>query len=280
MTQHDRAITGHYVTVEGTRIYYDECGRGVPLVCIHTAGACSLEWYEFLPIMAGHGFRALAIDLPGHGKSFPVGWQPFRNMRDYAEFTWKITTAVCASDKPVITGSSLGGNMVTDIACHHSGGLRAAVILEGGAHHPMPVAADLFADLEDPHACPGWQSRMERGVLSGCFYPLAEGRSIAEFRWLHRYAPQQIQVGDLLAFGRHDVRDKLKDVRCPVLVFKGEADYFIPDEMLDEVVDGIPYGLAEKCVGRQMGHYPMTERPAALAEVLMDFFRRRGIVAV
>jgi pimeloyl-ACP methyl ester carboxylesterase len=53
-----------------------------------------------------------------------------------------------------------------------------------------------------------------------------------------------------LCFGRHDVRNKLKDVRCPVLVFKGEADYFIPDEMLDEVVEGVPDGLAEKCIER------------------------------
>ena len=119
MGQNDVEVVGHYVSVEGTRMYYDECGQGIPLVCIHTAGACSLEWYDFLRIMAHNGFRAIAVDLPGHGKSYPVKWQPFRNMRDYAAFTWKIIQAICRGEKPVVTGSSLGGNMATDIACHY-----------------------------------------------------------------------------------------------------------------------------------------------------------------
>jgi pimeloyl-ACP methyl ester carboxylesterase len=81
--------------VDGTRIYYEECGDGMPLFCVHTAGACSIEYYQFRPIMADQGFWAIAVDLPGHGKSYPVSWEPFRVMHDYAEFVWKIIEAVC-----------------------------------------------------------------------------------------------------------------------------------------------------------------------------------------
>ena len=35
-------IRGHYVKVKGTRTFYDEIGDGYPIVCIHTAGSCSL----------------------------------------------------------------------------------------------------------------------------------------------------------------------------------------------------------------------------------------------
>jgi len=240
--------------VEGTRIYYDECGQGIPLVCIHTAGGCSLQWYDFLLIMANNGFRAIAIDLPGHGKSYPVNWKPIRDMREYATFTWKIIQSISHGEKPVVAGSSIGGNMVMDFACHYSEGLRAVLMFEGGAFHQVAQPDYLFRNYEEPHSCPGYQSIHERAVLSCCYYPMAQEK-IVELRWLHRYAPQQIQVGDLLCFGKHDVRDKLKDVKCPVLAFTGEADYFVPERILDEVVNGIPNGLVEKCVGKKMGHY-------------------------
>ena len=43
-------IRGHYVKVNGTRIFYDEIGEGYPIVCVHTAGACSLaQWSGFPP---------------------------------------------------------------------------------------------------------------------------------------------------------------------------------------------------------------------------------------
>jgi pimeloyl-ACP methyl ester carboxylesterase len=278
MDQRDLEIIGHYVVVEGTRIYYDECGSGIPLICIHTAGASSLEWYEFLPIMAKNGFRTIAIDLPGHGKSYPVNWEPFREMREYAAFTWKVVRAICAGEKSVVAGSSIGGNMVLDFGCHYSEHLKAVLMFEGGAYHPLAQQGSLWRNLEDPHACPGWRGRMERGPLSSCYYPMAEGKTTVEVRWQHRYSPQEIQIGDLQCYGNHDLRNKLKDVKCPVLAFKGEADYFVFEEVLDEVVAGIPDGLAEKCIGPKMGHYPMFEKPQALADICMDFLRRRNVI--
>ncbi len=59
-------IRGHYVKVNGTRTFYDEIGDGYPIVCVHTAGACSLEYTYILPLLAERGFHAYALDLPGH----------------------------------------------------------------------------------------------------------------------------------------------------------------------------------------------------------------------
>jgi len=73
MTQPEDII-GRYINVAGTRTFYDELGPedGKPLVCIHTAGASSLEYHYILPLYAAHGFRAYALDLPGHSRSYPV----------------------------------------------------------------------------------------------------------------------------------------------------------------------------------------------------------------
>jgi len=267
-------ITGHYVMVEGTRIYYEECGKGTPLVCIHTAGACSLEFYLFLPVMARNGFRAIAIDLPGHGKSYPKDWQPFRVMREYAAFTWKVIKAICPNEKMVVTGSSIGGDMVTDMACHYSKDILAVLSLEGAAYTPTFPNVNIY---EDPHACPGWRNIMERAADASLYRPIPEGKRI-ENRWMHRYACQEIAVGDLQCWVNHDVRNKLKDVTCPYMAFKGEADYYVPEELLDATVKGIPKGLGEKVVGKKMGHYPMFEQPEALAGIFMEFLKRRKVI--
>ena len=79
-------IHGHYVKVGGTRTFYDEIGEGQPIVCVHTAGASSLEYQYILPLFAKHGFHAFALDLPGHSRSYPVDWQPHRSIHDHAEF--------------------------------------------------------------------------------------------------------------------------------------------------------------------------------------------------
>ena len=266
-------LVGRYVMVDGTRIYYEECGEGIPLVCIHTAGACSIEYYQFLPEMARRGFRAIAIDLPGHGKSYPVEWGPIRQMHTYGEFTWKVAKAICGNDKPVILGTSIGGNMTVDIACHHSKDMLAALALEGAAHTPT------FPDLriyEHPHAAPAWRDIMERAAISSLYYPVSEEK-VVETRWMHRYCSQEIAVADLECWANHDVRDRLKDIVCPTLIFKGIADYYLPDHLLQATVDGIADGLSEMIIGERMGHYPMFEQPKALAEICCDFLVRHGV---
>jgi pimeloyl-ACP methyl ester carboxylesterase len=265
-------IIGHYVSVDGTRIYYEECGEGVPLFCIHTAGACSIEYYEFLPIMAERGFRAIAVDLPGHGKSYPVNGEPFRVMHEYAEFVWQIINVVC-DDKPVVVGCSIGGNMVTDLACHHSEEMHAALALEGAAFTPTFPNVNLY---EHPHACPSWRDLMERAADASLYRPISEERR-QEVRWMHRYAPQEIATGDLQCWVNHDVRDKLDQVSCPLLIFKGEADYYLPEQLLDDTVAGVRDGLAEKVVGKEMGHYPMFEQPGKLADICLDFLTRHEV---
>jgi len=69
-------IVGRYVYVpyEGMeyRVFYEEAGDGIPLVCLHTAGTDSREWRHQLsdPEINGR-FRVIALDLPRHGKSIP-----------------------------------------------------------------------------------------------------------------------------------------------------------------------------------------------------------------
>jgi len=267
-------ITGHYVTVNRTRIYYDECGKGIPFFCIHSAGTCSLLYKYFLPIVAEGGFRGIALDLPGHGKSYPVDGDYIRVMHDYAEFVWRFIETIAGKERPVIIGCSIGGDMVLDLACHHSENLRAAVALEGAAY------TQTFAnvrELEDPHACPGWQHQMEWMSVHS-LHPTHPKEKATELRWIHRYSPQESWASDLECWVDHDVREKLKDIKCPILVARGDADFYLPEKLVRETVAGIKQGLAESKTIPNAGHYPIYERPEDTFGIIKEFLVRRKLV--
>lgn len=74
-------IVGRYVTFEtggkACRVYFEEAGAGIPLVCMHTAGADGRQYRHMMndPEITSR-YRLIAPDMPWHGKSNPpVGWQ-------------------------------------------------------------------------------------------------------------------------------------------------------------------------------------------------------------
>ena len=67
-----------FVGIDGAkhRIYVEEAGKGIPLLCLHTAGADSRQYRHLLNDTAlTERFRIIAFDLPYHGRSTPPdGW--------------------------------------------------------------------------------------------------------------------------------------------------------------------------------------------------------------
>ena len=73
-------VTGRYLRTRllgrEHRIYVEEAGRGIPLLCLHTAGSDSRQYRDLIndPTVLDR-FRVVAFDLPWHGKSSPpAGW--------------------------------------------------------------------------------------------------------------------------------------------------------------------------------------------------------------
>jgi pimeloyl-ACP methyl ester carboxylesterase len=69
-------MVGRYVHVEIDgemhRIYFEESGAGIPLVCLHTAGSDGRQWRHLLADEEfTKKFRIIAFDMPWHGKSNP-----------------------------------------------------------------------------------------------------------------------------------------------------------------------------------------------------------------
>ncbi|MFV0295973.1 MAG: alpha/beta fold hydrolase, partial [Hyphomicrobiaceae bacterium] len=135
-------IVGRYLHLQISRrphrLYIEEAGQGIPLVCLLTAGADGRQYRHILndEAITSH-FRVIAFDMPWHGKSLP----PEGFEREEYQLTTKSYTQmiidVCQAmelDKPVVMGCSIGGRIVLNLAAEHPEKFRALIGLESAAH--------------------------------------------------------------------------------------------------------------------------------------------------
>ena len=128
-------IVGRYATLtmfdRPCRVYIEEAGQGIPLLCLHTASADGRQYRHLMtdPAITEH-FRVIAFDLPWHGKSTPpVGFHD----EDYQLTTTRYTDAVLTVadalelDRPALIGCSMGGRIVLHLAAHHAERFRALI---------------------------------------------------------------------------------------------------------------------------------------------------------
>jgi pimeloyl-ACP methyl ester carboxylesterase len=187
---------------------------------------------------------------------------------------WHFIEATCGGEKPVVCGSGIGGDMTLQLACHHPDGIRAGMGFECAAR---TGSISFLSGYADPHSFPGFAALMDNASTSAMYYP-CDPLIVLESKWQHRATYQETCVADMDAWNDHDVRDHLHRIQCPIFLYKGEADYHIPDQAVLDTIDGIPHGLAEGGIAEGMGHLIMMEQPARLAEACLGFLRRRGIV--
>src|SRR5258706_8135609 len=140
-------MIGRYLRteIEGVphRLYFEEAGPkdggGIPLVCLHTAGADNRQYRHLLadPEVTSR-FRVLAFDMPWHGKSTPPdGWEKTEYRLTTASYTAAIR-AFCQAmelDKPVVMGCSIGGRIVLNLALAHAPDVRAPIPPGGAPLH-------------------------------------------------------------------------------------------------------------------------------------------------
>ncbi|HEY5623355.1 MAG TPA: alpha/beta fold hydrolase, partial [Gammaproteobacteria bacterium] len=126
-------VVGRYLNLDllgkAHRLYMEEAGTGIPLLCLHTAGSDSRQYRAVMNDAGITGiFRVIAFDMPWHGKSSPpAGWQDFEyklTSKDYTEMILTVCDAL-SLDRPVVMGCSIGGRIVLHLALEHAHRFRA-----------------------------------------------------------------------------------------------------------------------------------------------------------
>ncbi len=265
MHGHIEPITGKYVHVdimgEPCRVYFEENGQGIPLVCLHTAGSDNRQFRHLLcdPDIT-RKYRVIAFDMPWHGKSYPpVGFQN----KDYELTTERYVQTIrafCSAlglDKPVVMGCSIGGRIVLQLAHAHGDEFRALIGLEG-ADHQSPWYDTSWLNRPDVHG-----GEVCAALVSGLVAPQSPDEYRHETLWQYQQGGPGIFKGDLYFYRvDSDLRGKLGGIdtqRTPLYLLTGEYDYSCSPEDTVRTAQSIPG--AKVTVMKEVGHFPMSENP-------------------
>jgi pimeloyl-ACP methyl ester carboxylesterase len=261
-------IIGRYLslTLGGVphRVYFEEAGSGIPLVCLHTAGADGRQFRHLMndDAVTCH-FRVLAFDMPWHGKSLPPdGGADYRlTTAGYTE----MIRAFCAAldlDRPVVMGCSIGGRIVLNLAAEHAAEFRALIGLES-ADSQQSWFDTVWLDHPEVHG-----GEVCAAIVSGLMAPQSPAARREETLWMYKQGGTGVFKGDLHFYRVDgDLRAKIDRIdarRCPLYLLTGEYDYSCSPEDTQRTAARIPG--AEVTVMKELGHFPMSENP--------DQFRR------
>ena len=258
-------IIGRYlnINVDDTnyRIYVEEAGQGIPLLCLHTAGSDGRQFRHILNDQKiTKNFRVIAFDLPWHGKSNPPEGYELKDYKLTTSLYKQIIMSFCDNYKlrdPVIMGCSMGGRVVLHLALEHSNYFKAVIALEG-------------SDKLEPYYDLDWLYRpdIHGGLIQSAFVssqiaPQSPDKFRHETLWHYMQGGPGIFKGDLYFYwhdGDFDDRSGLIDTsKCPVYLLSGEYDCSCTPERTLATASRIKG--AKAVIIPDIGHFPMSENP-------------------
>jgi non-heme chloroperoxidase len=223
-------------THDGTKIFYKDWGTGQPVVFSHGWPLNADAWDDQLMLLAGNGFRAIAHDRRGHGRSS----QPYggNDMDTYADDLAAVIEALDLKNATLV-GHSTGGGEVTRYIGRH-GTRRVAKVMLLGAVPPL-----MLRTKSNPEGLPIEAfDQIRAGVandrsqfykdLSKQFYGANRQGSKVSQGVLDQFWRLSMQVGlvgayeCIKAFSETDFTEDLKKFDKPTTIIHGDDDQIVP----------------------------------------------------
>jgi pimeloyl-ACP methyl ester carboxylesterase len=234
-------------------------------VFLHGAGMDHSVWTLPGRYVAHHGGTALALDLPGHGKS---DGPALGSIADMATWVWRALDAQ-KINRAFFVGHSMGALISLEAA--RTKPERVAGLMLVGFAPRMPVHPDLLdaAKHNDPKAAEliaSWGFGAA-GQVGGNQTPGLAMLPLG-LRLIQR-APAGTLHADLAACDAY--RDAGSAITCPVLLLQGMADRMTPAKGARAFVEKLPKSEIRMLDG--IGHMVMAEAPDDVTSALRDFIR-------
>jgi pimeloyl-ACP methyl ester carboxylesterase len=251
------------VVVGGRTIHYHAAGdpdrrAGHRVLYVHGTGCSGEVWAPHMAAIADR-HAAVAIDLPGHGKSPGRG---FRGVADYAYFVVELAAAL-GWDRFVLAGHSLGGAIAQLTALYHPQRLDGLLLVDTGARLRV-----------DPALLRGAREALTRGrgtpTDRAWAFSSATPQSVVDaVHALNASIDPSVTYGDWIADDTFDVMSRVKEIRVPTQLICGADDRLTPvkyHRFLEAQISAARLTIIDNA-----GHWVFWEQPEAFTRAVRAF---------
>jgi len=224
-------------TPDGVEIFYKDWGTGQPIVFSHGWPLSSDDWDAQLMFFLAHGYRVIAHDRRGHGRSAQVG--DGHDMDHYADDLAALTAHLDLHDAVHVGHSTGGGEVAHYIGRHGEDRVARAVLIS--AVPPIMVQTDanpgglpksVFDGIQEQVATN--RSNFYRDLPATAFYgfnrPGRDPQEAVIQNWWRQgmIGSAKAHYDGVVAFSQTDFTDDLEKISVPVLVMHGDDDQVVP----------------------------------------------------
>src|SRR5512140_546085 len=224
-------------TKDGTRIYYKDWGTGKPVVFSHGWPLNSDSWEVQMMFLASNGYRCLAHDRRGYGRSC----QPWNGneMDTYADDLSELIETLDLKDAALIGFSAGGGEVARYIGRHGTKRLAKAVLISAvpplmlkTSANPGGLPIEVFDGIRAGSLAD--RSQLYKDLAGGPFFGANRPGAKVSQGMMDSFWHQGILAGHkntfdcIKAFSETDFTDDLKRLDVPTLILHGDDDQIVP----------------------------------------------------
>ena len=126
---------GKFATVKGLKLYYEESGKGTPLLLLHNFFATTSHWQPFIPQFSKY-YKVIAIDLPGHGRSDYMDSTDVYLNKKAAEYVIGLLDYL-KIDSVYVIGASTGGFIALYMAKMRPELIKKMIVIGGQVYYSV-----------------------------------------------------------------------------------------------------------------------------------------------
>jgi non-heme chloroperoxidase len=224
-------------TKDGTQIYYKDWGTGRPVVFSHGWPLCADSWEAQMVFLASSGYRCIAHDRRGHGRSS----QPWsgNEMDTYAEDLSELIETLDLKGAVLIGFSAGGGEVARYIGRHGTKRVAKAALISAvpplmlkTPANPGGLPMAVFDGIRQGSLAD--RSQFYRDLASGPFFGANRPGAKVSQGMIDSFWLQGMQAGHkntfdcIKAFSETDFTEDLKKFDVPTLIIHGDDDQIVP----------------------------------------------------